>query len=221
MPNHMTNKNFCASFSSGKDSILAIDRLINAGYQPTSLITSVSQEINRSWFHGVPLPILDQIASSLNIPCINVQNTPENYQEKMVAALKQAKQAGADFCCFGDIDIEANGAWDRQISLEAGLTPLLPLWQQDRRAIVEAFLSRGYTAIIKTVSKESKIPQRFLGCALDEAFITYLEEHHLDVCGENGEYHTLVIDGPLFNERINYSSTGIFETQYAYSLIIE
>jgi diphthine-ammonia ligase len=212
---------FYLSFSSGKDCILALDTFIKQGYQPAGLITNMDEEINRSWFHGVPVGVLENIATALNLPLVIVKSNSRNYEEHMIAALTDIKEQGVANICFGDIDIEENGAWDKKIATQAGLIPHLPLWQKNREELVHQFLSRGYTAIIKTVSKESGIPTDFLGQPLNQTFINYLLQHNLDVCGENGEYHTLVIDGPLFAQPVNFRTNGIYESPYAYSLIIE
>lgn len=212
---------FCLSYSTGKDSVLALDRMITAGYQCAGLVTSVSEDINRSWFHGIPLSLLEQAAESLQIPLVVVKNNPENYQERMVTSLRKMKKSGIDYCVFGDIDIEENGQWDRNVCQKSGLKPLLPLWEESREEIVTDFVEKGYHAIIKTISKASRIPDRFLGQPLDQTFIDYLNTHDIDVCGENGEYHTFVVDGPLFKFPINYQTTGIFESEYSKSIIIE
>lgn len=214
-------KKFCLSYSTGKDSILALDMLRQQDYFPVCLITSVNDEMKRSWFHGVSLHLLEQAAENMDIPLIAVSNNIENYEERMESALKQAKKLGADYCCFGDIDIEQHREWDHKLSKKADLIPLLPLWQKKRRDIVEQFLTSGYTAIIKTISKKSGIPEYFLGRELDKTFINYLLEQNLDVCGENGEYHTLVVDGPIFTKRLKYQISGIHESLYAKSLIID
>ena len=211
---------FCFSFSTGKDSLIALDTLIQAGYQPAGLITSLNADIQRSWFHGVPPAILTQIGTSLDLPMTLVNTQVDDYQTAMVAALTQYQKQGVTHCGFGDIDILQNRQWDETVAHAAQLIPLLPLWQADRTANVHHFLDRGYTAIIKTVSRASKIPTAFLGQPLDQTFIDYLQAHDLDVCGENGEYHTLVVDGPLFKQPITYQTAGIFESPYAYSLII-
>ncbi|MGM0125827.1 hypothetical protein IGI37_003228 [Enterococcus sp. AZ194] len=211
---------FCLCFSSGKDSMLALDRMLREGGQPIGLITSMNDAVDYSWFHGIPPQILEKISDSLNIPLVKVVNNAENYEDKMVSALKQMRTQGATVCGFGDIDIEQNGQWDSETAKKAGLIPLLPLWQEPRQQIVEEFMNRGFIAIIKTISKASDIPLHFLGQPLTQEFFSYLNEHDLDVCGENGEYHTLVIDGPLFTKRIDYIEEGIYESDYAYSLII-
>lgn len=211
---------FCLNYSSGKDSMLALDTLVNEGHQPVCLITSVNDEIDRSWFHGVPLNVLQAAADCLNLPLLTVPTNATTYEDAMVAALKQSQDYGATVAAFGDIDIEQNGDWDKQIAQRAGLTPILPLWQQGRVSLVHRFLDRGYTAMIKTVSKASGIPDDFLGQPLNQTFLDYLAAHDLDLCGENGEYHTLVVDGPLFDHPLTYKTAGIFDSPHARSLII-
>lgn len=212
---------FYLSYSSGKDCILALDTLTKQGFQPAGLITSLNEEIDRSWFHGVPENVLANAAAALNLPLVVVRTNGENYEEQMTLALKKIKEAGITNICFGDIDIEENGAWDKRIAASAGLTPHLPLWHRGRQELVAEFLASGYQAMIKTVSKKSGIPLEFLGKPLDKNFVEYLVKHELDVCGENGEYHTLVTDGPLFSQPLTFKTKGIYESPHAYSLIIE
>lgn len=212
---------FALSYSTGKDCFLALLRMIAEGNEPVALVTSVDKTIKRSWFHGVPEGILQQVADSLGLPLLMVENDATDYQEQMVKAFAETKALGAEAIVFGDIDIQQNGEWDRTVAEAAGLKAILPLWQQDRRTLVEEFLASGYTAIIKTVAKSAEIPEAYLGQPLNGAFITYLEAHGLDACGENGEYHTLVVAGPLFKEQIRYQTAGIYESEYAKSLIIE
>jgi uncharacterized protein (TIGR00290 family) len=211
---------FCFSFSSGKDSMLALERLIQAGHEPIGLLTSVSAEIDRSWFHGVPTPLLIQIAEKLGLPLKIVRTEANDYESQMVAALTEFQQAGATFCGFGDIDIEQNRAWDTKVATLAHLEAELPLWHEERETAVLDFLALGYMTIIKTISLQSQIPESFLGQPLDQSFIAYLKAHDLDVCGENGEYHTLVVDGPLFKHPLHYSTDGIYQSAYSKSLII-
>lgn len=211
---------FCLNYSSGKDSLLALDTLVNEGHQAVCLLTSVNDEIERSWFHGVPLNVLQTAADCLNLPLLTVPTNATNYENAMVTALKASQDYGATVAVFGDIDIEQNGDWDKRVAHQAGMTPVLPLWQQGRESLVHRFLDRGYTAIIKTVSKASGIPDRFLGQPLDQTFLDYLAAHKLDLCGENGEYHTLVVDGPLFEKPLTFKTDGIFDSPHARSLII-
>ena len=116
-------KKFCLSYSSGKDCLLAMDRLIQAGNQPVALVTTLSDEINRSWFHGIPISVLEAAAEALDLPLVISHNNETNYTEKVVEALHETKKLGAETVCFGDIDIEQNGAWDRQVALSVGLEP--------------------------------------------------------------------------------------------------
>lgn len=210
----------CFSFSAGKDSVLALDRLIGQGYDVIGLLTSVDESIERSWFHGIPDSVLNRIEESVGIPIFKVAANADNYEREMTDALAYFRDLGAKACGFGDIDIPQNGEWDKKVASRTGLEALLPLWLQSREALVYEFLDRGYKAIIKTVSKSSGIPEHFLGEMLDQKFIGYLSEHNLDICGENGEYHTLVVSGPIYQKEIKYDAGGIHESQYSKSLII-
>ena len=82
---------FCLSYSSGKDCLLAMDRLVQAGNQPVALVTTLSDEINRSWFHGIPISVLEAAAEALDLPLVISHNNETNYTEKVVEALQETK----------------------------------------------------------------------------------------------------------------------------------
>ena len=82
---------FCLSYSSGKDCLLAMDRLIQAGNQPVALVTTLSDEINRSWFHGIPISVLEAAAEALDLPLVISHNNETNYTEKVVEALQETQ----------------------------------------------------------------------------------------------------------------------------------
>jgi len=201
---------FAASYSCGKDSALALYRAIQSGHTPIAIVVSYNKNANRSWFHGVDSQLLNAIAASLNLKLILCESEPKNYNDKFEEALKKAKAYGAEACIFGDIDIENHRHWDEDRCQQAGLSCHLPLWQQNREDLTQEFIQLGFTALVKCIDKE-KLPATVLGKPLTIQLIDEFRQYGIDVCGENGEYHTLVVDGPLFSKPIAYQIGKIIE----------
>ncbi len=196
-------KKFVASFSTGKDSSLALYKAIKAGMEPVGLLTTYNISAEKAWFHGVPEEVLGRLSEALGIPIYLVKTDGSDYEEKFEEGLRHFKELGAEYCVFGDIDLEAHLEWDKARCEAAGLSGCFPLWQMDRKKAVEEFLAAGFTARITTVNTKY-MDTSYLGEALSADLLARLENEGVDVCGENGEYHTLVVDGPLFKKAFSY-----------------
>lgn len=215
----MTKEKFIMSFSGGKDSILALYRMIQKGYEPVALLTTVKKNKEESWTHGLKNDFLKKISKSLEIPLLLVECDVNEYEKKFEEALIKAKDMGATMCVFGDIDIELHKKWDVDRCKNAGIKAELPLWQQNREDLVYEFIDSGFVTIINKVNLKY-IGTEFLGKQLDRKIIDEIKSTGADACGENGEYHTFVIDGPLFKNRIDFTNKGIIEdTNYGYLII--
>ncbi len=202
-------KSFALSFSGGKDSVLALHRLVRAGYTPAALVTAFDEKRGRSWFHGIPACLLSLLSGSLGIPLVMAPcGEGEAYNRAFALALRGLAAQGVLACAFGDIDLAPHREWDEARCAEAGMKTLLPLWGQEREALAGEFLSLGYTAILKAV-RLSALPEEYLGRPLSPQVFRRLREAGADVCGENGEYHTLVVDGPLFRFRVSPQISGV------------
>ena len=117
---------------------------------------------------------------------------------------------GAEAACFGDIDIEQNRQWEEDRCRNTGLISYFPLWQADRKENVYELIRLGYKCIIKSINT-NVLPKTLLGKYLDEDSISFMESAGIDICGENGEYHTLVADGPIFKRPLKFDIGGIIE----------
>lgn len=212
---------FVALYSTGKDSVLALQRMVSQGHEPVALLTMFNQEAQRSWFHGVTDDLLDEIANSLKIPIIRSVCTGDNYIEEQERCLIEARASGAEAAVFGDIDIEEHAQWNRARSAAAQLECIMPLWQQSRTALVDEFIGLGYRALIKAVDL-SCLDESFLGKELDTRTVAEMVSRGVDACGENGEYHTLVFAGPLFSYPIAVSlgETVNFKTHAAIDIYL-
>lgn len=215
----MKNK-FVMSFSGGKDSTLALYRMIKKGYEPVALLTTVKKDADKSWTHGINKRLLKQVSESLDIPLLEVECDVCEYEKEFEKSLIKAKELGASICVFGDIDIEEHKNWDVERCKNSGIEASFPLWQEDRESLVYEFIESGFTTIIKTVNLDY-LNESLLGKKLTKNVVLEIKNSGADACGENGEYHTFVIDGPLFKEKVSFENKGIvIERNYGHLNIV-
>ncbi|MCQ8213067.1 diphthine--ammonia ligase [Cetobacterium somerae] len=189
------------SFSGGKDSMLSLHKAISQGYEPIALMTTINKNKGDSWFHDISSDLLKQVSSATNIPLLLVECDGENYEKTFEAALKNMKNLGAEACVFGDIDIDHHKQWGENRCKNVGIKAIFPLWQNERELLVKQFIDLGYKAIIKKVNLQN-MDSNFLGKTLTHDLLNDIKKTGSDVCGENGEYHTFVYDGPIFSKKI-------------------
>jgi len=207
---------FAVSYSGGKESVLALYRAIKQGHEPVLLITVYNTDTGRSYSHGIDEGLLEQISQSLEIPLLVVKTSGEDYAKNFEEALREAKQMGAKACVFGDIDIEGHLAWCSERCENVGITPLFPLWGEKREQVVNQFIESGFVANISVLNAKI-LSTDYLGQRLTKDLVKGIASCGADTCGENGEYHTLVSDGPLFKQRVNYEyGEKIVEGDYAF-----
>ena len=215
----MTKEKFIMSFSGGKDSILALYKMIKKGYEPVALLTTIKKDKEKSWTHHLDNNFLRRVSESLEIPILLVECDVDDYERKFEEALFKAKDMGATICAFGDIDIELHRNWDLDRCKNTGIEAKLPLWQQNREELVYEFIDSGFETIINKVNLKY-MGVEFLGKVLDRKIIEDIKLTGADACGENGEYHTFVIDGPLFKNRTNFINEGVIkDMNYGYLII--
>lgn len=203
----MTEKiKLVASYSGGKDSALALYRAIKSGCEAVSLLTTYNESAGRSWFHGVPAAVLDKVSELMGIPLeLFKTGAGSDYAQDFEAALARLReQRGARACVFGDIDIQAHYDWCTSRCKAAGLDSLFPLWSGGRRELVYELIDSGFQAII-TIVDSSRLSEKFLGRTLTKELAEEIASEGADICGENGEYHTFVYDGPLFREPVPFA----------------
>ncbi len=192
---------FVISYSGGKDSALAFHRMLKAGHTPVAMLTTINPEQERSWFHGMQSELLQAVSERLGIPLIPCYCKPSEYGNALETGLRKAKDLGAEACVFGDIDIPGHLEWNTERCKHAGLGCILPLWQEDREQLATEVITSGFKAVVKIVQCEA-LGSEFLGETLTLPLLGDISATGSDVCGENGEYHTFVYDGPIFSEAI-------------------
>jgi len=136
------------------------------------------------------------------VPLRTARASWEGYESAVIEGLKALRAEGAGAAVFGDIDTEAHREWERRVCAAAGLEARLPLWREDRHAVLRDFLEAGYRARIVAV-REGKLGPELLGRELDRELVAQIEAAGCDPCGEFGEYHTVVVDGPRFRQGLD------------------
>lgn len=191
-------KNALVSWSGGKDSFFAAIKAREAGYALQVLLNVLNEEGQISRSHGIPASVLQAQATAMNLPLHLIASSWKDYESKFTEALITLKDRyDLSDAVFGDIDLVDHRLWEEKVCTQAGLTAVLPLWQQDRKSLVLQMLSQGIKTII--ISCNEIMGERFIGVQLTPELLTELELLGVDPCGENGEYHTLVVDGPSFS----------------------
>lgn len=203
----MSHKTLC-SWSGGKDSCFALIKAMQQGYTPQVLLNVLNEEGKISRSHGIPSAILHQQAASANLPVHLISSSWADYEKHFTNALSALKQQyNLTHAVFGDIDLQPHRDWEEKVCANAGLTAVLPLWQQNRKELVLAMLDTGIETII--VSCNTTMGEKYIGKTITPSLVDELESIGIDACGENGEYHTLVLNCPLFKEKINVGITEV------------
>ena len=193
--------NFVTSWSGGKDSCYAMMQAIKKGLTPKVLLNMMNENGKISRSHGLPLSILNQQAQKMQLPIETVPATWGDYEEKFITILKSLKaKYDLEAAVFGDIDLQAHRDWEEKVCQAASLKAVLPLWQQDRIALVNEMIENGIETMI--VSCNTIMGESYLGEILTKELALELLEKGIDPCGENGEFHTMVINCPLFSDKI-------------------
>ncbi len=193
------------SWSGGKDSALTLDVLTGDGRAGVrGLLTTVTDGVDRISMHGVRRRLLDDQAAALGLP-VRVVPIPERasnevYEEAMARALAILRDEGVDRVAFGDLHLADVRAYRERQMAEAGMEAVFPVWGRDTAAFAADVLARGFRAVVVCVDGDALDPA-YCGRDYDERFLAELPDD-VDPCGENGEFHTFVHDGPALAEPI-------------------
>lgn len=197
----MTGVKFVASWSGGKDSALAVHRAIQAGSEPAMLWTMFEKDQEHSKSHALPLAIVQEQARQIGVPLMTRKADWAGYELQFLDAMRVCKAHGIPQAVFGDIDLEDHLLWVQSMCTKAGITAIHPLWNEPRRALLEEFVAAGFEAYIIVVNTKM-MPAEFIGRRFTIGLMDELEALGIDSCGESGEFHTVVVGGPIFKERI-------------------
>lgn len=195
------------NWSGGKDSALALLETLRSGdYEVVALLTTVNRDSRRSTMHAIPETILREQAACIGLPLHIVDLTPAgdmaDYNTAMRHAVEHFRAEGVAHFIFGDIFLHDVRQYREEQLRPYGITVVEPLWGYTPQEVTERFLASGLATVIVTTWAE-KLGKEYIGRRIDRALIEGLPEG-VDPCGENGEYHTLCYDGPLFRRPVAY-----------------
>jgi uncharacterized protein (TIGR00290 family) len=205
MPPSGTRPQAWMSWSSGKDSTLALHQVRTEGkLDVIGLLTTVNSEADRVAMHGVRRTLLEAQAAALSLP-LHVVELPwpcpnEVYETRMTEALQHGRGIGVEAMVFGDLFLEDVRRYREDALRGTFLDPVFPLWQRPTPEVAQDLLTLGVRALITCVDT-AQAPRELAGRWYDQALLDELPDT-VDPCGENGEFHTVVVDGPGFSEPI-------------------
>lgn len=193
------------AWSGGKDSAMALYELRkNNDFEILALLTTVTEGYERISMHGVRKILLERQAESLGLFLekifISKKSSNEEYEAKMKDKLTDYRRRGVSSVAFGDIFLEDLKKYREENLRKVEMKGIFPVWKRDSAELARAFIALGFKAIITCIDS-SVLDRRFAGRVFDEDFLTQLPPH-VDPCGENGEFHSFVFDGPIFSKPI-------------------
>ena len=190
--------NYAVSWSGGKDCTLSMWRIWRERGAPAALVSTYEEDGTRSRAHGLRPALLAAQAASMNVPLVDVPTSLPGYAANFGAALARLRdERGVTAAVFGDIELEAHRTWFRRLCADVGIECLHPIWGDPREALLREFLDAGFDTRIVAV-QDGRLDPALLGRRLDAALIDEFRAAGIDLCGENGEYHSFVVNGPCF-----------------------
>lgn len=217
---------YIVSWSGGKDSCLACYKAIKMGYKISHLMNFITAEYQRVALHGIRKELIQKQAESIGLPLVQkeVISGPEsNYEMVFKETIRVLLPGGIKGLVCGDIYLQEHKQWLEARCAELGIELVEPLWGMRTEDIMDEFLNAGFQSLLVSARPESErpqtgLPKEWIGKIIDRDFVQYLKKHkpYIDLCGEGGEYHTFVINGPLFKKKIEIKQTAVVEKQTPY-----
>lgn len=205
------------NWSGGKDSALAFWKVLKEKkFKVEYLLTSMNSFHDRISMHGVRRSLLEVQASSLNIPLTTIELPEEpsmaEYETAMMNKVNWLKEQGISHGIFGDIFLEDLKTYREEKLATAGIQCEFPIWKRDTKKLIREFINEGFKAIVVCVN-EKFLDKTFCGMMIDQDFINTLPST-VDACGENGEFHSFVYDGPIFKYPIHFTKGEVVYKEY-------
>src|SRR5262249_43575598 len=201
-------KNVLVSWSGGKDSCLALCEIQQAQqHKVIALVTTITRDYERISMHGVRRVLLEQQAESLGLPLhevlIGKSASNEEYEAKLIEAISSYAPRQVESIVFGDLFLQDIKLYRDQFLARHNLHGIYPIWRRNTHELIKQFINLGFKAIITCVDSQ-KLDGSFAGRLIDESLLAELPSQ-IDPCGENGEFHTFVFDGPNFSHSVNFN----------------
>lgn len=207
---HIRGKKFIASFSGGKDSSLGLYKAMEEG-ETMALIVMLEEDGNRSRAHGMSTELIRAQAQSIGLPVKTASAGWNDYEAAFVQLLSDAQSRGAEVLVTGDLDVPGHGSWHEKVTKKAGLKLAMPLKDMEPREVVDAFIKLGFQAIVIKVNLSLGMKKEDLGRRFTSEFVKEMESRGIDPCGEGGEFHTAVVDGPIFSQAVPVRQGDMFQ----------
>jgi len=200
--------NIVSSWSGGKDSCLASYKAMKSGYRLSYLLSFISSQYKRGCFHGIQADLMNLQAERIGIPLIQkeVSDDMEKYETEFKEAVSEIKKKGIEGMVFGDIYLDEHKDWVDRVCKDLEIAPIEPLWSLSPLQVVEEFIDLGFKAIVVSC-KADLFGKDFVGRYIDKDLLRELNNRNICPCGESGEFHTFVIDGPMFKRGIQILET--------------
>ncbi len=198
-----------SSWSGGKDSCLALFKAIQKGYEISILLNFISEEYKRCCFHGVSNELMNIQAEAMQIPIVqkSVPDDMEEYETQFKLAVNELKEKRKiQGMIFGDVYLEEHKSWVDRVCNDLEIIPIEPLWNLPAEKVVKEFIDIGFKAIVIS-AKADLFEEDFLGREINYDLISEIKKRNICCCGENGEFHTFVYDGPIFKKKIIINET--------------
>jgi uncharacterized protein (TIGR00290 family) len=195
-----------ASWSGGKDCMLALYRVQKENkHVVTRLINMCDASSAHSRSHGMPKYLIEQQAVSLGIKILQPVSDFKAYETVFKEAIITLKKQGVTGGVFGDIYLQVHRDWIERVCKEMDIEPIFPLWKNNTNDLLHEFVNNGFKSIVVSVNNDL-LPQSWLGREINNVFTDdILPLQGIDPCAENGEYHSFVFDGPIFNKPVAFS----------------
>ena len=210
------------SWSGGKDAALSCYRAMN-DFRITCLLNMVDEDGRFSRSHGIRTDVVRLQGEAMGLPVLQRRCSWETYEAEFKKALSTLKDRGIEAGIFGDIDLEGHREWVELISRESAMEAVLPLWgETSRETLLKELIDSSFEAVIVAVKRDVLGPQ-WLGRSIDLDFIRDISKvTGVDSSGEEGEYHTLVVSGPIFKKRLSIvKSEKVTRNQHCFLDIVE
>ncbi len=193
-------------WSGGKDCSLALDLAKSQGHHIVSLCNFMDSSGANSLSHGLSAQLIQNQAALIGVPLIQKMMPKESFRDKFCGLVLELKKTyGIEGIVFGDIYLQEHRDWIDKVCAELKVTPIIPLWDKDVAELINEFIKKGFKAIIVS-TRSDMLGSEWLGREINTKFVSEINaKGNIDLCGEKGEFHTFVYDGPCFKNPLQFS----------------